>query len=142
MSHHCCKAGSVWGVSGVCQALLSLADSKLELGESPAPGCTSVTTAPVATWHSMSQRAFPADRGARFGHCWPNPGCQGECWVMWGLSQAPPHPRPGQSCGVSTALGMAALQRSNAGRAVTALLCHTQGAALLLSADGQTYYFN
>lgn len=50
------------------------------------------------------------------------PGCQGEHWVLWGPSQTPLHPRPPQSCGVSirTALGMAVLENSNVGRAVTA----------------------
>lgn len=62
--------GCLWCVPG---PFLSLADSKLELRASPVPGYTSVTTAPMATWHSMLQRAFPADCGVCFGYCWPNP---------------------------------------------------------------------
>lgn len=124
VSQHCCKAGPVLGcVWRAPGPFLSLADSKLELRGSPVLAAPTYRHSPHGYLApACYEELFQLPVGPVLVTAGQTPGCQGEDSVLWGLSQAPLHPRPLQSCGISvrTALGMAALEKSNAGRAVTA----------------------
>lgn len=123
VSHHYCKAGSVWGVWGVCQGpschrqTASWSWGHLQFLATPL-----LPQSPWLPGTACYKELFQLTVGSVLVTAGQTPGCQGEHWLLWGLSQAPLHPRPPQSSGVSisTALGMAALQKSNAGKAVTA----------------------